>query len=110
MNDVFKFGGRGKPHSEHPNPEAIQAEPGSVLCLVLTIGKVEFITYYCRTAVISRWELQIVNPFRRLQHISRGSDFADYLPSDLHVFCAARLEMIPEQDWMLREYYPPEDF
>jgi hypothetical protein len=103
MNDIFKFGGRGRHWDVSGDAEAIQAEPGSVLCLVTTVCGVEFVTYYCRMAVINRWGMLLVNPFIRLQYFSLGHDYAEYLPRDMHVFSPARLEMIPEQEWMKRK-------
>lgn len=104
MNDVIRFGGRGNPECVQ-KPEAVEAGKGNVYCLVTTVAGIEFVTYYCRMAVIDPWGIRLVNPFRRLSVFKGGCDLADYLPKDLYVFCAARLEEIPVQEWMARECY-----
>lgn len=103
MNDMFQFGGRGKSTAVKEDSQVIQAEPGSVLCLIVTIGCIEFVTYYTRMAVFDRWGVRCVNPFRRVSSPGLKHDYAEYLPRDLHIFCPARLDMIQERDWMLRE-------
>lgn len=56
-----------------------------------------------RMAVMDYWGMRVVNPFRRLSYKNISRDFADYLPKDLFVFCPARLQQIPEEEWMKRE-------
>lgn len=104
MNDVIRFGGRGKPNCV-TQAKAYEAGKGNVYCLVTTVCGVEFISYYCRMVVIDSWGIRLVNPFRRISVIKGGCDMADYLPKDLYVFCVARLEEIPVQEWMTRECY-----
>jgi hypothetical protein len=104
MNDVIRFGGRGKPNGL-TQAKAFEAGKGKVYCLVTTVCGVEFVTYYCRMVVIDPWGISLVNPFRRISVIKGGCDMADYLPKDLYVFCAARLEEMPIQEWMERECY-----
>lgn len=104
MNDVIRFGGRGNPECVE-KAVAIESKKGHVYSLVQTIGGIEFITYYCRMAVIDPWGIRLVNPFRRISVFKNGCDLADYLPKDLYVFCAVRLEEIPVQEWMTRECY-----
>lgn len=104
MNDVIRFGGRGKPGGL-TQAKAFEAGKGKVYCLVTTVCGVEFVTYYCRMVVIDPWGIRLVNPFRRISVFKGGCDMADYLPKDLYVFCAARLEEVPTQEWMERECY-----
>lgn len=103
MHDTYRFEGRANPAITDLAPEPIQSEPGHVLCLVVTVADLEFVSYFCRLAVIDPWGMRLVNPFRRLSYPGLKHDFADYLPCDLHIFSPARLDMIPEQDWMSRE-------
>lgn len=103
MNDVI-FGGRGNPDTVE-KPEAVVAEIGSVYCLVLTVGGIEFVSHYCRMAVFDRFGIRLLNPFRRSFSYILGLDCAYYLPKDLYVFCAARLEESSEQEWMARECF-----
>jgi hypothetical protein len=102
MNDVIRFGGRGKPNGV-AQAKAYEAGKGNVYCLVTTVCGVEFVTYYCRMVVIDPWGIRLVNPFRRISVFKNGLDLADYLAKDLYVFCASRLEEIPVQEWMVRE-------
>lgn len=104
MNDIIRFGGRGK-SAGVAQAKAYEASKGNVYCLVTTVCGVEFVTYYCRMVVIDPWGVRLVNPFRRISVFKNGCDLADYLPKDLYVFCAVRLEEIPTQEWMARECY-----
>lgn len=103
MNDSYCFEGRGNPAIIEFAAEPIQAEPGHVLCLVVTVANLEFVSYYTRMAVIDYWGMRLVNPFRRLSYSNLRHDFANYLPKDLFIFSPARLQMIPEEEWMKRE-------
>lgn len=103
MNDTHHFEGRANPAIIEFPAEPIHAEPGHVFCLVVTVGDLEIVTCYTRLAVIDYWGMRVVNPFRKLSHRKLNRDFADYLPKDLFVYCPARLQMIPEEQWMLRE-------
>lgn len=103
MNDTYRFEGRANQAIIEFATEAIQAEPGHVFCLVVTVADLEYISYYTRMAVIDFWGMRLVNPFRRLTSQTFRHEFAYYLPNDLLIFCPARLEMIPETEWMLRE-------
>jgi hypothetical protein len=102
MNETRYFVGRANPAIIEYPAEAIQADPGHVLRLVVAVGT-EIDTYYTRMAVIDYWGMRVVNPFRRSSYKSLGREFAEYLPRDLFVFCPARLLMIPEKEWMRRE-------
>jgi hypothetical protein len=102
MNKTHYYEGRANPAIIEYPAEAIQADPGHVFRLVVAVG-VEIDTYYTRMAVIDYWGMRVVNPFRRSSYRSLGRDYADYLPEDLFVFRPARLQMIPEEEWMLRE-------
>ena len=103
MNDTYRFEGRANPAIIEFAAETIQAEPGHVFCLVVTVMDLAITTYYSRMAVIDSWGMRIVNPFRRSSYKAFGHEFAQYLPKDLFIFCPARLQMIPETEWMLRE-------
>jgi hypothetical protein len=103
MNDTYRFQGRANPAIIEFKPESIQAEPGHVLCLILTVANLEFVSYYTRLAVIDYWGMRLANPFRRMSRNSSWRDFAQYLDKDLFIYSPARLEMIPEEEWMRRE-------
>lgn len=103
MNDTYRFEGRANPAIIEFAAESIQAEPGHVFCLVVTVADLEFVSYYTRMAVIDSWGMRLVNPFRRLAYKNLKHEFAHYLPKDLFIFSPARLQMIPEEEWMLRE-------
>jgi hypothetical protein len=102
MNDAHRFEGRANPAIIEYSAEVIQADPGHVFRLVLAVG-VEIGTYYTRMAVIDYWGMRVVNPFKSSSYRSLGREFAGYLSRDLFVFRPARLQMIPEEEWMMRE-------
>lgn len=102
MNETHYYEGRANPAIIVYPAEAILADPGHVFSLVLAVGEMKIGTYYTRMAVINYWGMRVVNPFRRLSYRNLNREFADYLPKDLFVFCHARLQMIPEEEWMLR--------
>jgi hypothetical protein len=102
MRKSHYYEGRANPAIIEYPAEAIQVDPGHVFRLVVSVG-VEIGTYYSRMVVIDYWGMRVVNPFRRSSYKSLGHEFADYLPKDLFVFRPARLQMIPEEQWMRRE-------
>jgi hypothetical protein len=101
MNITHYYEGRANPAIIKYPAEAIQADPGHVFRLVLVVGDMETVTFYSRMAVLDYWGMRVVNPFRRSSYKILGREFAEYLPKDLFVFCPARLQMIPEKEWML---------
>lgn len=103
MNNTHHFEGRANPAIIEFAAEPIQAEPGHVFRLVVPVCEKEIFTCYTRLAVIDYWGMRIVNPFRRVSFRNPTRNFSDYLPKDLFVFCPARLQMIPEEQWMRRE-------
>jgi hypothetical protein len=102
MNETHHFVGRANPAVLEYPAETVQADAGHVFCLVVLVGDMEIVTYYTRMAVMDYWGMRVVNPFRRLSYKNLSREFADYLPKDLFVFCPARLQMIPEEEWMLK--------
>jgi hypothetical protein len=103
MYNTHHFEGRANPAIIEFAAEPIQAEPGHVFCLLVPLGEFEIVTYFTRMAVIDYWGMRVVNPFRRSSYRNLNRDYADYLSKDLFIFCPARLQMIPEEEWMLRE-------
>lgn len=103
MNETHHFEGRANPAIIEFAAEPILAKPGHVFRLVVPLGHMEIFTCYTRMAVIDYWGMRVVNPFRRLSYRNLNREFADYLQKDLFVFCPARLKMIPEEEWMLRD-------
>lgn len=103
MNNTHHFEGRANPAIIEYPAETIQADPGHVFCLMVPVGELEIVTYYTRMAVMDYWGMRVVNPFRRLSYKNLSREFADFPPKDLFVFCPARLQQIPEEEWMLRE-------
>lgn len=103
MNETHHFVGRANPAVLKYPAETVQSDSGYVFCLVVPVGDMEIVSYYTRMAVIEYWGMRIVNPFRRLAYRNLGREFAEYLPKDLFVYCPARLQQIPEEEWMRRE-------
>lgn len=73
-----------------------------MLCLVVRVAEFEIVNLYANSAVINRWGIRLQQPFRRLSKSNMRHEFAEYLSKDLHIFCPARLMIIPMEGWMLR--------
>lgn len=102
MRDSFPYLGRGKA-LEDTEPDFIRPTTGNVLCLVVRVAEFEIVSLYARQAVINRWGIRLISPFRRLSRSNKRHEFAEYLGKNIHVFCPARLQIIPVEDWMLRD-------
>jgi len=102
MKESFPYLGRHKTPAD-TEPDFIRPDPGNVLCLVVRVAELEIVNLYAKQAIINRWGIRLIQPFRRLSVSNMRHEFAGYLPKDLFVFCPARLQMIPEEDWMQRE-------
>lgn len=102
MRDTFPYLGRHKTPAD-TEPDFIRPPDGHVLCLVVCVAEFEIVSLYARQAVINRWGIRLIQPFRRLSLSNMRHEFAEYLPQNLHIFCPARLQVIPEEEWMKRE-------
>ena len=101
MRESFAYPGRHIAPAD-TEPYVIQPDPGNVLCLVVRVAEFEIVNLYAKQAIINRWGIRLIQPFRRLSKSNMRHDFADYLPRDLYIFCPARIQIIPEDKWMLR--------
>ena len=102
MKDSFPYSGRANAPADL-EPEIIHPEPGQVLCLVVRVAEFEVVNLYAKSAIINRWGIRLQQPFRRLSKSNMQHEFAEYFQKDLHVFCPARLQIISEEEWMLRD-------
>lgn len=100
MRDSFPYPGRHLA-PEDTEPCYIRPDPESVLCLVTKVAEFEFVNLYAERAIITRWGIRLIKPFRRLSKSMRH-DFAEYLGKDIYVFSPARLQIVPMEGWMLR--------
>lgn len=101
MRKSFPYAGRHVAPADE-EPVVIQPEPGKVLALVVSVGEFELVNLYALQAIINPWGIRLMNPFRRMSASGVDGDFADYLGKEIHVFCPARIEIIPEKAWMNR--------
>jgi hypothetical protein len=101
MRESFAYPGRHIAPAD-TEPDVIQPDPGNALCLVVRVAEFEIVNLYARQAIINRWGIRLIQPFRRLSKSNMRHEFAEFIPQDLHIFCPARLQIIPEEEWMLR--------
>ena len=97
MRDTFPYLGRDKTPAD-TEPDYIRPAVGNVLCLVVRVAEFEVVSLYAEQAIISRWGIRLMRPFRRLSKSSIRHEFAEYLGKDIYVFCPARLQIIPVED------------
>lgn len=101
MNDSFPYPGRHVAPDD-TEPDLIKPDPGNVLALVVRVAEFELVNLYAKQAIINRWGIRLIKPFRRLSRSDLQHDYAEFLGKEIHVFCPARIQMIPEEYWMLR--------
>ena len=102
MRESFPYLGRNATPDD-TEPDVIRPDAGNVLCLVVRVAEFEIVNLYAKQAIINRWGIRLIQPFRRLSVLNMRHEFAGYLGKDIHVFCPARVQVIPEEEWMKRE-------
>lgn len=102
MRESFPYLGRNVTPDD-TEPDVICPDAGNVLCLVVRVAEFEIVNLYAKQAIINRWGIRLIQPFRRLSKSNMRHEFAEFIPQDLYIFCSARLQIIPEEEWMLRE-------
>lgn len=102
--NIFPFPGRGQGAvSNEVSSRIIECTRGTVLALIVFHGRVGFVHSFCRKAVMDRWEIYCYSPFTRMSNASFTRSWAEPLKKELFVFRAARLEIVPEQEWMRKK-------
>jgi hypothetical protein len=101
MRDSYPYPGRHlAPYDTEP--DFIRPDEGNVICLVVRVAEFEVVSLYAEQATINLWGIRLIKPFRRLSKSNMRHEFAEYLGKDIHVFCPARLQIVPMEVWMLR--------
>lgn len=99
MRDTFPYLGRDKA-AEDTEPYFIRPDVGHAICMIVRVAEYEVISLFADQAIITRWGIRLIRPFRRLVK-NMNHDHAEYLGKDIYVFCPARLQIIPMEGWML---------
>ena len=102
MRESFKYAGRHVAEDGF-EPDFIKPEAGKVLALVVRVGEFEIVNLYAKQAVINQWGVRLIHPFRRLSRSDLQNDYAEFFGKEIQVFCPARIQVISEESWMLRE-------
>jgi hypothetical protein len=100
MRESFPYAGRHVA-TEKTKSVLIHPDAGKVLALVEHIAGYEVINLYAKQAVVDRWGIRLIHPFHRFPR-SNQSDYAEFFDEDIHIFCPARIQIIEEEPWMLK--------
>lgn len=100
LNSHF-FAGRGKGTDHYMTPyRLIECADGMVMAIIFCCHGVEFVQGYCRKALIDKWGLQCIDPFKRGGDPALTRAWAISLKKELHLFRPTKLELVVEQEWM----------
>ena len=100
MDQFFSYRGRGDRQILNHKIYHLEPDLGAVLLITTTIGKVEFVLTYCRSAYIEKWGCYSFGSFRRASAPDLRSTWAVPAESELIIFYAVNVYLVPEQDWM----------
>ena len=105
----YLFKGRGVGTGTPDDPcHIIECKAGTVLAIIITFGGVDFLRGYCRRAMIDRWGVYCVDPFRRANNASLTQSWAVPEPKGIGLFRRTSLEIISEREWMRRSAFDVE--
>jgi hypothetical protein len=97
----YQFVGRGWGTGCVEDPcSVIECAAGTVLEIIVEYSEAEFIQGHCRRAMIDRWGVYCVDPFRRASDAALKRSWAEPLNKGMFIFSPARLEIVKEQEWM----------
>jgi len=68
--------------------------------IVIKCGGIEFIDGYCRRAMIDRWGLYCVDPFRRASDGALTRSWPMHHKEGRWIYRPASLEIMKEEKWM----------
>ena len=100
MKQFFEYGGRGDRKIAHDSLFQLDSEAGGVFLVTKKFGKVEFILGYCRSAIVERWGCYCIGTFRRATSLDLSRSWATQMESELMIFHAATVYLVPEEEWM----------
>ena len=98
MREIYCFKGRGiGPITE---PYLIECAEGNVLVVTRAFGPIELVEGYCRSAVIDRWSVRCISPFRQVSDLACNRSWAEPVKPERTIYQAARLHLAKEEPWM----------
>ena len=100
MDPFFSYGGRGDRQLDHDNIYHLEPDVGAVLLITTTIRKIEFNLVYCRSAFVERWGCYTFGTFSRASSPDLESTWAVQAESELMIFHAVNVYLVPEEGWM----------
>lgn len=100
MKAFFIFNGRGTPQINRSRILSLDPDPGAVLLITKRIADIEFVCGYCRSAIIDKWGCYCAHPFLRVGSPDLSRSWCMPMESDLMIFHAVCLYLVPEEPWM----------
>ena len=98
MREIYCFNGRGI--GPITDPYLLECAEGIVLMLTQTFGPIELVMGYCRAAVIDRWAIRCISPFRQASDLACSRSWAEPVNPERTIHHAARLQLTKEEPWM----------
>jgi hypothetical protein len=100
MNTFFSFGGRGTRKIKRSSIFNLDPNPGAVLLITKRVGGIDFVCGYCRSAIVDKWGCYCAHPFIRVSSPDLRKSWWMPMESDLMIYHAVTLHLVPEEDWM----------
>ena len=98
MREIYCFNGRGI--GPATDPYLIECAEGIVLMLTQSFGPIKLVTGYCRAAVIDRWSVRCISPFRQASDLGCNRSWAEPVNSERTIHHTVRLHVAKEEPWM----------
>ena len=98
MREIYCYNGRGI--GPATDPYLIECAEGIVLMLTQTFGPIELVTGYCRAAVIDRWSVRCISPFRQASDLACNRSWAEPVKPERTIHQTVRLHLTKEEPWM----------
>ena len=100
MKHFFEYGGRNDQKIPSDSLFQLDSENGGVFLIVQNVGRIEFVKGYCRSAIVERWGCYCIRTFRRASNLDLSHSWALPMESELMIFHAVSVYLIPEEEWM----------
>lgn len=98
MSEIYSFNGRGI--GPATDPYRIDCAEGIVLMVTQAFGPIELVMGYCRAAVIDRWSVRCISPFRRASDLGCNRSWAEPGNPERAIHHTVRLHLTREESWM----------
>jgi hypothetical protein len=100
MKPFFSFGGRGTPMIPRDSIVELAPDAGVVLLVTQRLADIDFSVGYCRSAIVERWGVYCFGNFRRVSSPDLRRSWAAPCESDLMIYRAVDVHLVPEEPWM----------